>query len=409
VKSGPRTGTYFGIGLALLFCSISAAGQQPTKKAEAATGSVTGSVSCADTNAPARFAVVTLQRVPEEVSETGKQERDGPAMNPTATTDMDGRFFLDKVAPGRYFVVGGLAGYLNPLSRFTERQLQQMSDETGRELARTVPIVSVAPNQGASVSLRLEHASELSGTVLYDDGSPAVSLDVRLLHKDKDGRLSELRVGLVNGLGVSGSTSFTDDRGRYRMIGAPAGEYTVIATLPTQRVSLGGLFGGGISVSVVGQEGSGLSIYLGDTFRKKDAKTIKVGDGEQVGGLDITIPGNGLHAVRGVVTAKRDDHALSQAHIELLYADDREVVRSVDVHDEGGEFEFSYVPVGQYILRLSGAADTERVERHEFNSNFTENRTLRMYGETELPLLVQGDMSGVDLAAPDLPAAKAAQ
>lgn len=394
-------------GSILLAISTAAFGQGTTKKPESTTGTVSGSVTCADTNAPARFAIVTLERMPEEASESGKKEKEEAGMNPTATTDMDGRFFLDKVPAGHYYAVGKLPGYLNPLAQFSEQQLQKMSDETRKELAKAVPMVTVGANQGAAVSLRLEHASELSGTVLYDDGSPAVGLEVKLLHKNKDGRLADLKMGAVSGLGLYGSPVTTDDRGHYRMIGAPAGEYTVYATLPTQTVSLGRLFGSGMSFTVVGQEGSGLSIYYGDTFRKKGAKIAKVGEGDQVGGLDITIAGNGLHTLRGSVVAKRDDHALGQAHVELLYADDREVVRSIDVHDEGGSFEFSYVPNGQYILHLSGAADIEKVEHHEFNSNWTEDSVVRKYDEVELPLTVQGDMNGVELAAPDIATNKA--
>jgi hypothetical protein len=392
-------------GSILLAFSGAAFGQGTTKKPEATTGTVSGSVTCADTNAPARFATVTLERMPEEVAETGKKEKDGSGMNPTATTDMNGRFFLDKVPAGHYYAVGSLAGYLNPLAQFSEQQLQKMSDETRKELAKLVPMVNVGPNQGAAVSLRLEHASELSGTVVYDDGSPAVGLEVQLLRKDKDGKLADLKEGAVNGLALFGVGALTDDRGHYRMIGVPSGEYAVSATLPTQTISQAGLFGGE-SLTVVGQEGSGLSVYYGDTFRKKDAKIAKVGEGDQVGGLDITIAGNGLHVLRGTVAAKQDNHALGQAHVELLYADDREVVRSVDVHDAGGGFEFSYVPDGQYILHLSGAADIEKVEHHEFNSNWTENNVTRKYGEVELPLTVQGDMNGVELVAPDIAANK---
>jgi hypothetical protein len=387
----------------LVVLATTALAQGTTKKPEPTTGTVSGSVTCADTNAPARFAVVTLERMPEEVSESGKKDKEGPAMNPTATTDMEGRFFLDKVPVGHYYAVGRLAGYLNPLARFSEQQLQKMSDDTRKELAKAVPMVSVGANQGATVSLRLEHASELSGTVLYDDGSPAVGLEIKLLHKDKDGKLVDLKMGAVSGLGLFGEGADTDDRGHYRMIGVPSGEYAISATLPMQNVSLGGLFGGE-SLTVVNQEGGGLSIYYGDVYRKKDAKIAKVGEGDQVGGLDIRIAGNGLHSVRGTVAAKRDNHALGQAHVELLYADDREVVLSVDVHDEGGRFEFSYVPNGQYILRLSNAADVEKVEHHKFNSNWTEDSVVQKYAEAELPLSMQGDMNGVELIAPDIPA-----
>jgi len=395
-------------GSILLAISTAAFGQGTTKKPESTTGTVAGSVTCADTNAPARFAVVTLERMPEEVSESGKKDKEGSAMNPTATTDMEGRFFLDKVPVGHYYAVGRLAGYLNPLARFSEQQLQKMSDETRKELAKAVPMVSVGANQGAAVSLRLEHASELSGTVLYDDGSPAVDLEVKLLRKDKDGKLADLKTGAINGLGMFGEGALTDDRGRYRMIGVPSGEYTVSATLPTQKVSLAGLFGDE-SLTVVSQEGGGLSIYYGDTFRKKDAKIAKVGEGDQVGGLDITIAGNGLHSIRGTVVAKLDGHPVSRAHVELLYADDRELIRTAEVgrESEDGSFEFSYVPAGQYILRLVDAIDTEKVERHEFNSNFTDEKLMHRYDVAELPVTVQADINGVELAAPDIAANKA--
>ena len=70
---------HFLVLLASVFAvALGLHGQQAAKKGEPATGTVAGSVSCADTNAPARFALVTLQRVPSEKSaETGgRREQD---------------------------------------------------------------------------------------------------------------------------------------------------------------------------------------------------------------------------------------------------------------------------------------------------------------------------------------------
>jgi hypothetical protein len=286
-----------------------------------------------------------------------------------------------------------------------------MSPETQKELAKLVPIVDVAEGQTATVSMRLEHASEVSGTVLYDDGSPAVGLHVQLLRKDKDGNFVEPNADLLEGIfsPLSANTT-TDDRGHYRMIGAPAGEYTVRAPLPMEMISAGGVVGSGeFNVSVSGHVDSGLSVYSGDKFRAKDAQITKVGDGEVVGGIDITVPLNGLHTISGIVTAKRDGHGLNKGRVELLDAEDHEQARSVDV-EEDGSFVIAYVPEGKYILRVTGAGDTTMVEIHPYPSmTVNQTETIRSYGDAEMPLLVQGDINGVDLAAPDASVEKVAE
>jgi hypothetical protein len=393
----------------LLSLSIAASGQTMAKKGEPVTGSVTGQVSCVDTNAPARFAVVTLQPVSTEKATDASKAQDS-GTNATATTDLEGRFELDKVSTGRYYVLGSLSGYLNPLARFDHDQLEAMTTETQKELARLVPIVDVEAGQAATVTLSLEHASELSGTVLYDDGSPAVGLQVAILHRDKDRKLVDVKSELIEGLSYFGSHVFTDDRGRYQLIGIPQGEYTICATLPGLKVSVSGLFGGGeLSVNAHNEEGEKLNVYSGNTFRKKDAKTVKVGQGEQLRGVDITIPVGGLHTVRGTVTAKRDGHALNAGLVDLLYADNEDSARSVHL-EEDGSFVLTYVPEDKYILRLSGGADSEIEEIHPYpGMTVRQDKTIRNYGAIDIPLLVQGDVSGLELAAPDAAAAKVAQ
>jgi hypothetical protein len=400
----PAVALFISIAVAGLMASI---GQTATKKTGPATGSVIGEVSCADTNAPARFAVVTLEPVPVEKAASDEKKKEDQATNATATTDLQGRFALDKVMPGHYYVLGVLAGYLNPLTRFDHEQLHAMTDETRKELAKLVPVVEVEPGQEAAVTLRLERASEIGGTVLYDDGSPAVGLHVGLLRKGKDGKLASLSSELSMGLGQPGADAMTDDRGHYRMIGAPPGEYAVRASLPTEKFSVGGLLGGGLSFSVRSENGGELTVYSGDVFRKKDAKTTKVGDGDQVGGVDITISIAGLHTVRGTVTAKRDGHALNAGQVHLLYADDQEQARYVNV-DRDGNFELDDVPEDKYILRLITGADTEQVELHPYpEMTVKQDKVLREYDQAEMPLLVQGDISGLELAAPDLAQNKA--
>jgi hypothetical protein len=379
---------------------------QTAKKIDAATGSVTGIVSCADTNAPARFAVVTLERVPEGTAESPEKEHEMPPMNATATTDLDGRFVLEKVPVGRYFVIGLLSGYMGPLSRFDREELRQPSADALKQMLQTVPTVSVEMNQVAQVNLRLDHATELSGTVLYDDGSPAIHLPVHLFHKDKNGEITPVDGLLLSSSALFGSENNTDDRGRYSIIGVPPGEFVVSVSMQTTKMEVGGLIGRGLSFGRSGGGGQ-LHIYTGNKFRLKQAKLIKAGEGEQLGGIDITIPLATLHTVKGTVTAKRDGHALSGGTVSLVTADDQTQTQFAEI-DQEGHFELPYVAEDRYTLRALGGQDVELIQRHQFNSNYTEAKVLKTYAEAEIPLTVQGDVSSIEIAVPDTPTPKAA-
>src|SRR5277367_2334431 len=70
-------------------CSICVHGQTQTRTE--VTGSVSGHVFCADTNQPARFAMVLLQPPPHKF--TPNEE---PTPSPTARTALDGSFHLPK-------------------------------------------------------------------------------------------------------------------------------------------------------------------------------------------------------------------------------------------------------------------------------------------------------------------------
>lgn len=387
-----------------------AGGQDIPKAGTAiASGQVSGLVTCADTNAPARFAVVTLEPMPGTRAKANSGSGADVQGNATTVTDLEGRFVLESVPVGRYFVLASLAGYVNPLARFDSSQLQNMSDVSAKELGKLVPVVVIEAGTAANVTMRLEHASEVSGTVLYDDGSPAVGLPVELLRKEANGELAQVRSEMIDGLGEFGAHATTDDRGHYRMIGTPPGEYTVHVTLPSQQVSVSGLLGGvGRSVSVNRNEGGQLNLYAGSKFRKKDAVFSKVGEGEMVGGVDFTIPVAGLHTVSGSVTSVEDGRGLS-GEVELLYADDREVAKTTHLGDEG-EFQFVFVPEGSFILRMKGAESAEEPRDKVFSTNpsLAVPEAEPTVTAAEVGVLVQGDVSGVSLVVKDAAGVKAA-
>ena len=375
---------------------------QETARREPMTSVVSGRATCADTNMPARFAMVTLEPVPVEKGAKKAETEQVEGMNATGTTDIEGRYLIEKVKPGKYYVLGSLPGYLNPLARFSEDELTKMSEETRKKLAASVPVIEVAAGQPVGVDLRLERAAEIDGTVAYDDGSPAVGVKLALLKKNKAGELEAVNSGLGSWIGMFGAGNATDDRGRFRLVGMPPGEYVVSASLPSQEISVGGLLGGrGMSVTVRNHEAGALTVYLGNVYRKREAKLVKVGEAETVGGVDITIALAGLSSVRGVVVAARDGHTINKGRVVLVYPDDQEQVRSVEVQADGS-FQMTYLPQEKYLLRVLGAADAEEVTRSEGNYSYSEEKVVHSYGEAEQAVTVAGDLTGLELAVPEV-------
>jgi hypothetical protein len=169
----------------------------------------------------------------------------------------------------------------------------------------------------------------------------------------------------------------SDGHGRYALTNLPAGEYKVCASMPLD------------------DENAAPSVCLGDTFRKKDAKSVKVQEGEIANGEDIELPLSGLHTVAGTVTALADGHALAHATVRLLYADDREKARETALLDDGS-FSFPYVPEGKYILQVTAAQDAEPKETEPAPGDVpaadSKPAAIRHYSDKELPLTVVTDV-----------------
>ncbi len=203
MKSEFRMGGRSGIAIALaavaaaLACSAQEMPPGPrAAKSKPATGSITGTVYCADTNLPARLAEIYLVQV-------GPGSR---SSNGAGSTDLEGRFIANRIAEGKYFVVAVLPGYLNLLGTLNETRLDAMTPDERAQLDARIPTATVSAKQPVEVSIRLERAAEIDGTVLYDDGSPASSLMVHMRPKpEKSANGSDELGGMLdNDLGAPG-------------------------------------------------------------------------------------------------------------------------------------------------------------------------------------------------------------
>src|SRR5262249_16767218 len=90
----------------------------------------------------------------------------------------------------------------------------------------------------------------------------------------------------------------------------------------------------------------------------------------------------------------------NEAHIELLYADDKTSVRKITL-DEDGRFSFSNVPEDEYILRITDAADTVKETKHDGQMSYEVDKPIRSYGSVDHPLIVHDDVSSLIINVPE--------
>jgi hypothetical protein len=389
------------LSLVCLF-SVACNGPVQHKKPDPTKGVVTGIVLCADTGKPARFATVTLTAAPkkEAKADADKDENSGPGDPLPATeatvTDLDGRFTLEAVEPGRYYAFATLEGYLEPKmgvdpTRFGEKAtLQERIRNAIDQWKSHMVEVRVGVHSTADVTLQIERAAEIGGTVTYDDGSPAIGMIVQVFRKSEKSGLA--KVGLA--LNSDWDRAVGDSHGHFSVTNLAAGEYTICAKMPYE------------------SEDASSRVFLGNAYRMKNAKTIKVQAGEISSGADIEIPLSGLRTVAGTVSALADGHALKDATVRLLYADDREETRQAKTQEDGS-FSFAYIPEDKYILQVTGAQDAEQkaAEPDSSNSDSAASKPVaaRSYADKETPIAVMGDMDDIQIQLIPTPPAKSQQ
>jgi hypothetical protein len=356
------------------------------KKPDPTKGVVTGVVLCADTGKPARFATVALTAAPQ----TGEKNDQGDPL-PEAeitVTDLEGRFRMEAVEPGRYYAFATLDGYLDPAFGLDPDKLQSLATDRDRHIYSikqwkdNLVEVTVSVHRAAEISISIRRAAEISGNVTFDDGSPAIGMRFELSRKAPTGDWIGVGLPLMDAWTIQATS---DSHGHYSVTNLPAGEYKVCTLMPTD------------------SEQAASQVCLGNVYRRKDAKSVKVVAGENAAGTDIEIPLSGLHKISGSVSALADAHPIAHGTVRMLYADDREPARQTDL-DENGDFEFDYVPDGKYILTVSGAHDEEKKDAGPANgggqSQTTQSAPTVIYADKEMPINVMNDLGNLNFSLP---------
>ncbi|SEF51555.1 hypothetical protein SAMN05421819_0263 [Bryocella elongata] len=367
-------------------------------------GSVTGHITCSDTQRPARVAEVRL--VPVVPTALTESERTGPtdgvaqgSQLPPVETDMSGAYTLHNVVPGDYYLRVDYIGYITPLTSFTGAQLSKPAPDVQQRMQRDLQIVRVAAHATTQADSVLQRGAAVSGSVLYDDGSPAIGLRVDLLLANEKGEYKkEFQTGFY--------TPPTDDQGRFRIDAVPPGKYIVVANLSLNdhsTMSMPSPDGKGAVQMNMTRTWFSLPIYSGSVLRRRDAIVIDATAGQEIADANLTVPLSKLHPVSGSLLAP-DGHTVNTGTVKLLHADDREELTSVSVRPDDQQFHFPYVPEDTYALTVSGARDTRQIEVENAKgitppSHF-EEKTVQTYGDAEQTLKVETDTMGLLVQVP---------
>ncbi len=373
-----------------------------------ATGSERGHVIYADTQQPARLAHVVLQPLVDLHSAvlSSKSESYRPeGVFHLQTVGLDGSFVIPSVPQGLYYVIAEQDGYVSPLTLFTREQLNKPDDATLRKVSRYMTPISVTDGHTTQAEVRLFRGATVAGSVRFEDGSPAIGVGMAVLQRDAKGVWTGVRTNHLAGR----MSSSTDDNGAYRFTGLPPGAYLVRASVELNNVITDHIFTSNGSTSY--GDGYHLQIFPEDAFRVRDAKPVKVQEGEQATAVDVDVPLSKLYSLSGTVLRPSGAGTVNAAHVTLQFADNGDELNSTDINGDDGTFRFDFVPGGRYTLQVTRAADVQRTEvsngKNMIPPTHTESKTLASYGDATLPLELTSDQSGVVVHAK--PGAKAGQ
>ena len=365
-------------------------------------GSVSGHVSCADTNRPARLARVTIEPV-EDLQAVSVDAKGNIVRQRTistaivAETGADGGYSIESVPPGQYYILAELPGYLSPLAEFSSENIALPSEQDERRFREGLQRVIVLSGQTARMDFRLERGGAIDGRVQYDDGSPVTGAWINVLRKDEklgwqplsDIALSRFQYALA-----------TDDRGHYRVAMLPAGEYLIAVAIRQVTMSSSGETLPGLTVPRDSPRST--QIYVGDSTSRGAAKPITLRKGEEYTGADITVAISKLHTVSGTVVARGDGHPIDRATVSLVDAVDGTPVKEAGVSGNG-RFAMPFVPEGEYLLKVSDARDGAMETGPMEGGTGTYSRFVpqHLYADAEQSLIVGGDVSGLTVKVPE--------
>ena len=341
-----------------------------------------------------------------------------------ATINAEGDYSITGIPPGAYYLHVKAPGYVDALAQFTQQDLTSADPSVRKRILAAVPTILVAAQEHVREDLRLERGAALSGRLRYDDGSPAVGWTVTAMLKRNAAQAPPPTIFGIDlsqvPIGQKLDHVLSDDQGRFRIAGLPAGEFTFQATLLTAALdrqpfapiasssgSFLSILGGVSALSALR-----LSVYSGGKIHLHDADTYPLRSGEERSSPDLIVPLAATHSIQGFLVAQADGHPINGGTIELIGLDserdeDPNLHFSAEVHADGS-FRFDYIAgPSSYKLVVVRAADTSVTSVLKLlGSAVAQHSIRRTYAPATLQVeLKDSDLTGIKIAVAENQAA----
>jgi len=325
--------------------------------ARAQTGSVEGHVFCSDGNVPARGADVHLIPLESLLKQSGERKKTPlPALD--SSTDFGGNYVFPSVPAGVYVVYAAKNGYSSdfPLVR---KVLDRFTRDDQKKLLAEFPQVTVGGGL-AREDVVIHRGAAVMGRVSVDTGGipEPTSVTATLVSSDLLGDVESVPGQKPIEFAVSGQI---DDRGAYRIAGLPAGTYRLQVRLSESyyRVFLND---NKIAVKAMRVGTGNVTVFAPDALTERDAKLVRVGDGDELSGADISIPMSRLHSIGGIVT--QGGEPLAGAVLDI-WSQGHKVMDSEATTMSDGGYRYDMLPAGTYTIvvgRMGKAASPAHAE-----------------------------------------------
>jgi len=280
----------------------------------------------------------------------------------STTTDAKGNFTLVDLPSGKYRLKGVRNGYLD--TYYGARQAR----------SRGTPIALESGQEMKNLLVRLHPFGVIAGTVRDADGEPLSGAFIKLFRKHYDGP-GHSKIELVV------DDAKTDDLGQYRIADLEPGKYFIDAAPKNEGNAYG--FRSPENHSVKSDElPTALlpTMYPGVTDPAA-ARTVEVGSGARLTGIDVTLVRGRVFRVSGRVSAAEGLEVsnlwLYPAVYPAIGFDNLSLSFATETKNRTGDFEFRGVPEGSYTLAARG-------DPHQYMAR--------------IPLAVDHDIEGVRMA-----------